>query len=112
MDKVEIYEQIIVKLLNDYAVTWKSSDSQMTSQVIIDRSSKHYQLIRFGWKNESYIHSCLFHLDIIGDKVWIQENRTDISIAEGLVREGIDKKDIVLGMLPAGLRKDSEYAEA
>ena len=111
MDKVETYEWIIIDLLNGYATTWESSHRAITNQVIADRDSHHYQLVRFGWINhEEYLHNCLFHIDIIEDKVWIQENRTDISIAEDLVEMGVSKEDIVLGMLPAELRKDSEYS--
>ena len=113
MDKVEQYEQIVIRLLNDYATAWEDPRQPIKTQVVLDRTSKHYQLIRLGWRNsEEYVHNCLFHLDIVEGKIWIQENRTDISMAEELVNEGVDKKDIVLGMLPHALREDSEYASA
>ena len=68
-------------------------------------------MIRYGWKaNNEYVHHCVFHIHIIGEKVWIQENRTDILIAEELVELGIEKTDIVLGLLPPPMRKDSEYS--
>lgn len=113
MDKLDKYEQIIIEKFEEYATSWNNSDEQITTQTIIDLKGKHYQLMRYGWVNEvDYIHNCVFHIDIIDDKGWLQENRTDIFIAEELVQSGIDKKDIVLGLLPPQRRKDSEYAYA
>ncbi|MEL7120708.1 MAG: XisI protein [Bacteroidota bacterium] len=113
MEKLKKYEEIVVGILNSYAQEWDQSNSAVKSQVIADIEGRHYQLIRIGWiNNEEYIHNCIFHFDIINGKVWIQENRTDILIAEELVKQGIDKKDIVLGILPPTLRADSEYASA
>lgn len=112
MDRIRKYETIIIKVLSEYVEYW-NSNSSIISQLIIDQERKHYQLIRLGWKNDSeYVHYCVFHFDIIDSKVWVQVNRTDILIAEELVKEGIDKQDIVLGMLPPQLRKDSDYAAA
>lgn len=113
MERIEKYETIIIQELESYAKSWNQNESSIKTQLIIDLEGKHYQLIRLGWRNsDDYVHYCIFHIDIIGDKVWIQENRSDILIAEQLVNLGINKKDIVLGMLPPQLRGDSEYAAA
>jgi len=69
--------------------------------------------MRYGWRTEEdYVHDCVFHIDIVQGKVWIQENKTDILIAEELVELGIHQKDIVLGLLPPSMRSDSAYAAA
>ncbi len=113
MDRVKKYETIIIAMLKGYTDSWNQNDTQIQSQLIVDPKGKHYQLMRLGWKNDDeYVHYCVFHIDLIQGKVWIQENRTDILIAEELVELGIYKKDIVLGLLPPILRKDSEYAAA
>lgn len=113
MEKLKKYEAMILALLEEYARDWNKGDKSIRSQVIADKENNHYQLIRIGWKNDQdYIHNCVFHLEIIDEKVWIQENRTDILIAEELVASGIPKQDIVLGLLPPSLRADSEYAAA
>jgi hypothetical protein len=54
----------------------------------------------------------LFHLDIIGDKIWVQEDKMEHSIAEMLVEKGISKKDIVLAYFPEYHRQMTEYAVA
>ena len=111
MDRIEKYEKIIIEKFTKYADSWNQNEEVIKSQPIIDLAGKHYQLIRYGWKkNDEYIHYCVFHIDIINSKVWIQENRTDILIAEELVKLGIEKNDIVLGLLPPQQRKDSEYS--
>ncbi len=113
MNKTNTYEQIIIEELEKYANDWNKNDTPVRTQAIIDTKGKHYQLVRLGWKTDSdYVHYCVFHFDIIDGKVWIQENRTDILIAEHLVKNGINKQDIVLGLLPPHVRKDTEYAAA
>lgn len=113
MDRTIEYESIIIKALENYANSWNSSETSIKTQTIIDLKGKHFQLMRLGWKNENdYLHYCVFHIDIIDGRVWIQENRTDILIAEELVQSGINKSDIVLGLLPPKMRKDTEYAVA
>ncbi|MEM9832987.1 MAG: XisI protein [Bacteroidota bacterium] len=113
MERVIEYEKIIVDLLKEYAEKWDQTGDGVKSQIIVDTKGKHYQLVRIGWKdNVEYIHNCVFHFDIIGEKIWVQENRTDILVAEELVKAGIERNNIVLGLLPPSLRADSEYAIA
>lgn len=112
METINKYEDIIIKTLEEYAKTWSNSDNTLQSQVVVDSKNKHYQFLRIGWRGDDYIHNCIFHIDIIKDKVWIQENRTDILLEEELVDLGIQKTDIVLGVLHPQLRPDSDYAVA
>ncbi len=111
MDKIALYTNIIKTKLQTYALAWNTQNSPIKTLVIFDEKGKHFQLIRMGWRTkEDYIHNCIFHLDVIDGKVWIQENRSDIVLADELIKDGVHKKDIVLGMLPPQLREDSEYA--
>ena len=110
MEKINSYHTIVINQLEQYANDWNIANDKLTSRLIVDNERKSYLLIRFGWRDEEeYLHNCLFHIDIIDDKVWIQENRTDILIAEILIEAGIDKEDIVLGILPPSLRIEPEY---
>ena len=44
-------------------------------------------------------------MDVKSDgRVWIQHDGTDLKIADRLVSEGIDKKDIVIGFHPPHAR--------
>jgi len=50
------------------------------------------------------------HLDIMDNKIWIQQDGTEVGIANELVELGVPKQDIVLGFDPPILRKLSEFA--
>ncbi len=56
-------------------------------------------------------HFCLvFLLIIIDEKVWVQENNTEIEIGEELVERGIVREDIVAGLIHPDARVDTAYA--
>ncbi len=64
---------------------------------MIDRENHHYQLSSVGWRNKDYrVHGCLLHVDIKGDKIWIQHDGTEEGIANFFVEKGIPKEKIVL----------------
>lgn len=112
MDKIEKYQQLILQFLKDYEEYWNGSNDPVKHRIIADSERKSYQLIQIGWDMDNYYHSCVFHFDIINGKVWIQKNETDRVIARELIELGIPKNDIVLGLLPPIMRKDTEYAVA
>jgi hypothetical protein len=66
--------------------------------------------LRNGWEGYKRIFNLLFHLDIIGDKVWVQEDKMEYSIAERLVEKGIAKKEILLAYFPDYHRAYTKYA--
>ncbi len=112
MDKVEKYEKIIIDYFEALAERRNKNPNPTKVQIIADVQRKHYQLMKIGWNDYKYTHFCMFHLDIIDGKVWIQENRTEILIDEELVERGIPKHDIVPGFLHPSERKYTEYATA
>lgn len=54
-------------------------------------------IISEGWTEKKHFHSCLIHVEIADDMVWIQCDNTEDGIAGELVESGIPKEDIVLG---------------
>ncbi len=109
MEKIESYRQAIRKLLNQYA-SYQSPYGNVENQVIFDIERDHYQLLRLGWQGKSRVYGCSIHLDIKDEKIWIQQNLTDIDIAEELVSYGVLREDIVLGFQPPYLRQYTDYA--
>ncbi|MBK7937708.1 MAG: XisI protein [Lewinellaceae bacterium] len=97
MDKQLKYQKAILLLLEDYAKIKPSDWAGVQNQIIADRQNHHYQLVRLGWHEKEHIHYTVFHFDIIGGKVWVQENRTDLPIVDELSDLGIAPSDIVLG---------------
>ena len=106
------YEDIVIQTLEEYAKMFNQQRDGLEATVIIDREGKHYQLLNSGWRKDEYQFYVIFHFDIKDGKVWLQENRTDVLIAQELSDKGIPKKDIVLGLQFPELRADTGYAVA
>jgi len=45
------------------------------------------------------------HLDIKKDKIWIQQNTTEVDLAEELIETGVPKQDIVIGFHTPKMRQ-------
>ena len=69
-----------------------------------------WHIFKNGWEDKQFIYGTIVHIDIKGDKVWIQRNNTEINLAERLVERGIPKQNIVLGLHSPFMRKVSGYA--
>ena len=110
-EKITKYQDIISIFLEEQA-SFRKKSSASEIQIIIDKQNNHYQLLRLGWKNDRFTHLCLFHFDLKNNKIWIQQNRTDIDVAEIFMEKGVPALDIVLGFLPSEMRELSAYAIA
>ncbi len=106
------YENILSETLREYAEMCNQQGDGMEAKVLIDKENKHYQLLNYGFLRGVYECYIDFHFEIKNNKIWIQENRTDILIAKELSEKGIAKTDIVLGLQEPELRTYSGYATA
>lgn len=109
MDKIEKYESAILTILKKYA-TIKYANIKGGNQLIVDKENRHYQVLTLGWDEDRYVHDCPLHFDIIGDKVWVQQNMTEWDVAKMLEDQGVPRKNIVIGFLSSELRAFSDYA--
>jgi hypothetical protein len=101
MDKVKKYQNIICKILGDYAKI-QGIPVEIKSYTVFDKENHHYQLLSMGWFKQTYTYMVTMHLDIIEGKIWIQQNNSDANIAIELIELGVAKNDIVFGfMLPS-----------
>ena len=104
----EEYRQYIQNLLKQHAsMVW---DKRIQAQTIFDLENNHYQLIYVGWRDQTRIYGPVLHLDIIDDKIWIQQDGTEVGIANELVELGVPKEDIVLAFYDPETRKLTEFA--
>jgi hypothetical protein len=94
MDKIKEFESIIIKIIERYSNVKTTETTQF--QAIFDKEKNHYLLYAVGWEGKKRTHGCIMHIDIIRDKIWIQHNGTDVRIGEEMVRQGVDRKDIIL----------------
>ena len=103
------YRQVIIDVLKQYAHA--PINGKIQTITILDTMGDHYQLLDIGWDEAGrQVFQPTIHVDLIGTKVWIQENTTDVDLAKEFVTSGINPSDIVLGLHSRSLRQFSEYA--
>jgi hypothetical protein len=112
MDKIEKYQNILCDILKEYASIKKRLTPDVKFETLIDKEQHHYVLLSIGWHKQSFVYTTAFHFDIIEGKIWLQQNNTDVMIADELEERGVAKSDIVLGFQPAHVRSYSGYAVA
>ena len=108
-DKLTRYREAVRRLVTEYA-GHKPSHGDIDSYPVIDPAGDHYLAVQCGWDRNRRVQGAYVHLDIIGEKVWIQFNGTDQRIADELVEAGVPKEDIVLGSKSPDLRPYTGYA--
>jgi len=109
MEKLRI---AVKQVLRDFAEYLDPKEEGVRQELIFDDENGHYLLKRVGWMDRSFVHQCVFHLDIIEDKIWIQYNGTDCLIGEELNKLGIPNSEIVLGLKHPSVRPDTDFAVA
>ena len=108
MAAVEEYRQHIQRLLSEHAqLVW---DSRIQAETIFDQEHDRYQLVYVGWRDSHRVYGVVLHLDIIDGKIWVQQDGTEVGIANKLVEIGVPKHDIVLGIDPPKMRQYTEFA--
>ncbi|MCP4699126.1 MAG: XisI protein [Gammaproteobacteria bacterium] len=111
MDTVENYRQIIENVLSHHEETcYANVDGN--NEALFDRRHDRYCVLSIGWQGMRRVHGCLIHIDLIGDKVWIQRDDTEDGVAYELEAAGIPRQAIVLGFKPPAVRRYTAYALA
>ena len=98
MDKLTKYRQIVCQYLEDFA----KEDPE--ANLIFDEKRDRFLVMHVNWRNDYRIYGCAMHLDLIDEKVWIQNNSTEIYIDRELLKRGIAPQDIVLGFRSPSIR--------
>ena len=111
MDRVEQYRTILRRIIEEYA-SYKPSHGQIETEAIIDPSRDHYELMHVGWDGRRRVHGCVIHLDIIGGKIWVQEDGTNRPVVDELEAAGVPREDIVPAFHPPEVRPLTGYAVA
>lgn len=113
-EKIKRHQHILIDYLDSLARSRNESPTAtLEYQVIADLQRNHFQLTRLGWHERKYYFMVLIHLDIRPDgKVWLQQNNTEILVAEELEERGISKTEIVIGFRPEYMRPHTGYAVA
>lgn len=109
MATVTTYRDAVQNLLHQY-LQERPDDPNVESQLIADVTKDHYQLVNVGWEEDHRVYGCVLHIDIKGDKIWVQHNMTEHLVAEDLVAAGVPKEQIVLGFHSPAKRRFTEFA--
>ena len=109
MDTQLEYRKLIKKIISEYAAL-KPAHGEIDSRPIFDDEQGSYALLQTGWDSRRYIHGTVIHIDLIGDKIWIQYDGTETGIANELAEAGVPKNRIVLGFRSEKLRPYTEFA--
>ncbi|MDC0835681.1 fatty-acid oxidation protein subunit alpha [Leptolyngbya valderiana BDU 20041] len=109
MDRLNQYRQWIQQVLTEHSKV-KPAYGELEQFTVFDTQNDRYQVATVGWDGDRRVFSCLVHIDIQGDKVWIQYDGTEVGIANELVELGIPKQSIVLGFHDPNARRFTEFA--
>ena len=110
MDRIVRYRKIVQEVLEQVANYGTRDDSAVETQVLFDTVRDHYQVCYVGWHDLKRTYGCPFHVDIKDGKIWIQQNNSDLALADEFVKRGIPKEDIVLAFYAPYRRKMTEFA--
>lgn len=112
MDKIAKYREIIKSTLTTFSRRG-CGGSDVTNELVFDEKNDRYVVTAVGWESRvQRTYRPIIHIDIIGDKVWIQWDGTEDGIAYDLEEAGVPKSDIVLAFHPADVRPHTGYAVA
>ncbi len=98
MDKLTRYRECIDEIMKRHSRPHIADGSEV--QYITDIENDHYQIVHAGWNQKERLYGCLVHVHIKNGKIWIQQDGTEVGVAEELVKLGVPKEDIVLAYHP------------
>jgi uncharacterized protein (DUF427 family) len=83
----------VLETMQDVKIAYR----EIAHQLIVDLERQRFQVMLIGWKGKTRYHSVLVHIAIRNNLIWIEEDNTELEIANLLVHRGIPKERIVLG---------------
>ncbi len=103
------YREIIKRIILEYAAI-KPVYGEVEVETIFEERGGHYEMVYAGWNDYRRVHGTVIHVDVKGDKIWIQHDGTEYGIANELVEAGIPKEQIVLAFQPRWKRPSTGFA--
>jgi hypothetical protein len=108
--KMAEYRRIVTVILLELSQP-QTIGGEIQTIPVFDEVRHHYQFLDIGWDvSRRRVFQPIVHVDLIDEKVWIQENVTDSDLAEAFAREGIERSCIILGLHSRSHRELSRYA--
>ena len=113
MEKIDCYRDILRRVLSAYVeLCDQQSRNGIENILIIDEKQNDFLWLTIGWSGNKRLNGITFYARIHNDKIWIEEDWTEIGIANDLVREGVPKEEIVLAFYSPTTRPHTDFAAA
>ena len=109
MDKINHYRQIIKEILLVHSQL-QPVYGEVEMEVLFDQERDRYQVLRTGWQQKKRVYGVLIHIDLKGEKIWIQYDGTEVGVANELTESGIPATDIVLAYHSLFMRQHGAFA--
>ncbi|MDB9516410.1 XisI protein [Roseofilum reptotaenium CS-1145] len=109
MDSLDNYYEVIKSILVEYAKL-PYAHGKLERKLVIGEDRRNYVLLTVGELKGKRVHSCIVHLEVVGDKIWIHEDGLEDGITDDLLRAGIPQNKIVLGFYLPHIRRYTEFA--
>jgi hypothetical protein len=106
------WREIIKRSLTELADIPYPEGVDLQKKIAFDDQRAVYLVLVCGWQGVRRLHGCVAHLELIGDKIWIQEDGTEYGLATELVAAGIPPDHIVLGFKTPRTRRHTDFAVA
>ena len=116
-DKLQTYETKIQDILTQYYETTiqaKQAQGQTdpADQLAFDDKRHQYLWFCSGWDGKKRIQHISMYLKIKDQKIWVEEDNTDLGLVDALLAADIPKGDIILGFQHPSKRNLTEFAVA
>ena len=111
MDKLNCYKNLVKNYLQ-YHSDLMNGQPVAGEEVscVFDEQRDQYLLLKFGWVRGQRVSYTTLHVRIKDEKIWVEEDWTEDSIALELIEQGVPKSDIVLAFNPPELRSHTDFA--
>lgn len=110
METIPVIIRTAIQQLFQQYIKFLDNSEDTQFETVIDPDHQRYLLLEIGWEKGRRIYGTLIHIDVIDNKLWIQQDGTEEGVADELVTLGIPKDRIVLGFKPFERRKLTEFA--
>src|SRR5574341_420347 len=113
MEAVTKYRQIVRHIFEHYARPVPSYPATGVQKfLIMDEERGHYLLLKVGWHEQKRVEWIMIYVRIADGKIWIEDDMTEVGIANELLEAGVPKEDIVLAFHAPEMRQYTEFAAA
>lgn len=100
MDQLKKYKKLVKETLEEHVHPSSRDFPNLQDFLIIDANEQHFIVFTIGWDRGRYHHLTVYHLEVKDNgKIWIHQLNSDVEIDVELIEKGVDKADIIGGMM-------------